>query len=204
MIKLLVPLPKQITIACSGGVDSMAAVDFLSRKHDVTVAFYHHGTKTSDEAMEFVAKYCTEKNIPVLYGIISGEKPKDKSLEEYWREHRYQFLSRCGDLVVTAHHLNDAVETYIWGCMHGTPKVPQIYKSNVIRPFLTTNKQKLVDWCVRKNVPWIEDKSNDNTDFTRNYIRKELMPHALRVNPGLNKVVKKIIEQKMLVDTLVK
>ena len=204
MIKLLVPLPKQITIACSGGVDSMAAVDFLSRKHDITVAFYHHGTKTSDEAMEFVAKYCTEKNIPVMYGIISGDKPKDKSLEEHWRDMRYKFLSNTGELVVTAHHLDDSVETYLWGCMHGTPKVPQIYKSNVVRPFLTTQKQELIDWCIRKNVPWIEDKSNDNTNFTRNYIRKELMPHAYKVNPGLNKVVKKIIEQKMLVETLVK
>lgn len=197
MIKLLVPLPKNITIACSGGVDSMAAVDFLSKKHNVTVAFYNHGTKTSDEAMEFVAKYCTEKNIPLHYGILLGEKPKNKSLEEHWREMRYKFLSNCGDMVVTAHHLDDSVETYLWGCMHGTPKVPQIYKSNVVRPFLTTRKQELIDWCVRKNVPWIEDQSNNNTDFTRNYIRKELMPHALRVNPGLHKVVKKIVEKQV-------
>jgi tRNA(Ile)-lysidine synthase len=205
MIKLLVPLPKQITIACSGGVDSMAAVDFLSRKHDVTVAFYHHGTKTSDEAMEFVAKYCTDKNIPVMYGMIHEKfKPKDKSLEEHWREYRYKFLENCGNTVVTAHHLDDSVETYLWGCLHGTAKVPEIVRGNVVRPFLTTPKQKLIDWCVRKNVPWIEDKSNNNTEFTRNYIRKELMPHALTVNPGLHKVIKKIIEQKLLVDTLVK
>jgi tRNA(Ile)-lysidine synthase len=197
MIKLLVPLPKQITIACSGGVDSMAAVDFLSKKHEVTVAFYNHGTKTSDEAMEFVAHYCTEKNIPVMFGMISGEKPKHKSLEEHWRDMRYEFLSNCGELVVSAHHLDDCVETYLWGCMHGTPKVPQIYKSNVVRPFLTTPKQELIDWCVRKNVPWLEDLSNNNTDFTRNYIRKELMPHALRVNPGLHKVVKKIVEKQV-------
>lgn len=204
MIKLLVPLPKKITIACSGGVDSMAAVDFLSRKHNITVAFYHHGTKTSDKAIEFVAKYCSEKNIPVMYGMISGEKPKDKSLEEHWRDMRYKFLSNSPDLVVTAHHLDDAVETYIWGCMHGTPKVPQIYKSNVIRPFLTTHKQELIDWCIRKNVPWIEDKSNNNTDFTRNYIRKELMPHALRVNPGLPKVVRKIVEHNLTMEILKK
>lgn len=197
MLKLLVPLPKQITVACSGGVDSMAVLDFLSRNHDVTVAFYHHGTKTSDEAMEFVGTYCTDKNIPVFYGMLSGEKPKDKSLEEYWREMRYKFLSNCGDVVVTAHHLDDSVETYLWGCMHGTPKVPQIVRGNVIRPFLTTPKQELVDWCKRKSVPWVEDLSNNNTDFTRNYIRKELMPRALRVNPGLHKVVKKIVEKQV-------
>ena len=198
MIRLLVPLPKQITVACSGGVDSMAALNFLSRKHDVTAAFYHHGTKTSDEAMEFVARYCTDNDIPVVYGMIDNKfKPKDKSLEEYWRECRYGFLSNCGDVVVTAHHLDDAVETYLWGCMHGTPKVPQIHKSNVVRPFLTTRKRQLENWCHIYNVPWIEDQSNNNTDFTRNYIRKELMPHALKVNPGLHKVVKKIVEKQV-------
>jgi tRNA(Ile)-lysidine synthase len=197
MIKLLVPLPKTLTIACSGGVDSMAIVDFLSRKHDVTVAFYHHGTQTSDEACEFVAKYCTDKNIPMVFGFIDTKyKPKGKSQEEYWRECRYGFLVNCGDTVITAHHLDDAVETYLWGCLNGTPKVPQIYKSNVVRPFLTTRKQELIDWCVRKNVPWIEDKSNNDTNYTRNYIRKELMPHALQVNPGLHKVVKKIVEKQ--------
>ena len=45
MIKITVPLPKQITIACSGGVDSMAIVDFLSRKHDVTIAHFNHRTQ---------------------------------------------------------------------------------------------------------------------------------------------------------------
>jgi tRNA(Ile)-lysidine synthase TilS/MesJ len=45
-------------------------------------------------------------------------------------------------------------------------------------------------------VPWIEDESNKNSRYTRNYIRNELMPHALRVNPGLHTLVKKIVEGK--------
>jgi tRNA(Ile)-lysidine synthase TilS/MesJ len=51
MIKLLVPLPKKLTIACSGGVDSMAVVDFLKRKHDVTIAYFNHGTKHGSIAL---------------------------------------------------------------------------------------------------------------------------------------------------------
>lgn len=198
MLKLLVPLPKKIVVAVSGGVDSMAAVSFLSRKHDVIVAFFNHKTKTSEDAMEFVARYCSDNNLPVLYGIIDEKhKPKHMSLEEYWRDRRYRFLTKCGSTIVTAHHLDDAVETYLWGCMHGTPKVPQIYKGNVVRPFLTTRKSELIDWCQRKNVPWLEDLSNNDTNFTRNYIRKELMPYALNVNPGLHKVVKKIVEKQV-------
>ena len=65
MIKLLFPLPKQITIAFSGGVDSVAVADFLSKKHDVTCAFYHHGTENSERAWAFVSKFCTERRIPL-------------------------------------------------------------------------------------------------------------------------------------------
>ena len=74
MIKLLVPLPKKVTIACSGGIDSMAVVDFLRRKHDVTIAHFHHGTKHGEEAHRFVAQYCTDNNIPMFFGMCRTEK----------------------------------------------------------------------------------------------------------------------------------
>ncbi len=53
MIKLTVPLPKSITIACSGGVDSMAVVDFLSRKHDITIAHFNHRTQNGEKAASY-------------------------------------------------------------------------------------------------------------------------------------------------------
>lgn len=192
MLKLLFPLPKQITIAFSGGVDSVAVVDFLSKKHDVTCAYFHHKTENGERAMEFVAKFCTERRLPVIFGTCRSEKDKDESMEEYWRRERYDFLSELGP-VVTCHHLDDCVETYLWGCLHGTPKVIPFHRGNVIRPFLTTRKSEFVDWCLRKNVDWYHDTSNDDTCYVRNYIRHEMMPHALKVNPGLHTVVKKIL-----------
>ena len=195
MIKLTVPLPKQITIACSGGVDSMAVVDFLSRKHDITIAHFNHRTQHGEKASKFVSKYCSDNNIPMLYGTPRSQKNSKESQEEYWRRERYDFLSGLGP-VVTCHHLDDCVETYIWSSLHGTPKVIPLTRNNVIRPFLTTRKQDLIYWCESHNVPWIEDESNKNSRYTRNYIRNELMPHALHVNPGLPKLVKKIVEGK--------
>lgn len=195
MIKLLVPLPKKVTIACSGGVDSMAVVDFLNRNHDVTCAFFHHGTENSDRANEFVAKYCTDKNIPLLWGRCRSEKDKEESMEEYWRRERYDFLKDLGP-VITAHHLDDCVETYVWSSLHGTPKVIPMIRGNVLRPFLTTKKQEFISWCERHNVPWVQDTSNDDTKYMRNYIRHEMMPHVLKVNPGIHNVVKRIIESK--------
>jgi tRNA(Ile)-lysidine synthase len=195
MIKITVPLPKNITIACSGGVDSMAVVDFLSRKHKVTIAHFNHKTQHGEKASEFVSRYCGDNNIPMLYGLPRSQKGNKESQEEYWRRERYEFLSDLGP-VITCHHLDDCVETYIWSSLHGTPKVIPLTRNNVLRPFLTTRKQDFVYWCESRNVPWIEDESNKNSRYTRNYIRNELMPHALHVNPGLHTLVKKIVQGK--------
>lgn len=196
MFKLLYPLPKRLTVALSGGVDSIAAVDFLSKNHDVTCAFYHHGTENSENALKFVSKFCTDRNLPMMLGWLNKEKPKDMSYEEFWREERYNFLEPLGP-VVTAHHLDDAVETYLWSAMHGSPRVPKVRRNDIMRPFLATPKKEFINWCLRKDIQWCEDLSNDDVSYTRNYIRKNLMPHALRVNPGLHTVVKKMVERQV-------
>jgi tRNA(Ile)-lysidine synthase len=196
MIKLLFPMPKSVTVAFSGGVDSVAVVDFLSKKHDVTCAFFHHRTDNSERAFKFVARFCTERNIPLLLGMMCNVRPKDMSHEEFWREERYGFLSTLGP-VITAHHLDDCVETYLWSSLHGKPKVPNLVRGNIIRPFLTTPKSEFLSWCERKGLEWCEDLSNEDERYTRNYIRKHLVPHALHVNPGLHKTVKKIVAKQL-------
>ena len=207
MIKLLNPLPKEIIIALSGGVDSVAITDFLSRKHKVSCAFFHHRTENSERAFNFVTEFCNERNLPLIVGILNSNKDKSMSLEEYWRIERYKFFDSLGPSlgpIVTGHHLDDCIETYIWSSLHGKAKVIPNKRNNVIRPFLTTRKNKFVDWCVRKKINWVDDMSNDDERFTRNYIRKHLIPHALHINPGLHKVVAKVVEQQLLMDTLVK
>ena len=178
----------------------MAVIDFLRRKHTVTAAFYHHGTSASDAALKVVARYCTDQRIPLLLGHIAGQRPAEESQEEWWRNCRYDFFDSLGDSlgpIVTAHHLDDCVETYLWGALHGTPKVIPHDRNGVVRPFLTTPKSQFVDWCTRHSVAWSEDASNTDTHYTRNYIRHKLMPHALQVNPGLPTVVKKIVLRKL-------
>lgn len=189
-------LAKDVTVACSAGVDSMAIVDFLSKKHNVTVAFYHHGKDdNSDECFDFLEKFCVDRSLKLTVGFNTDkQKPKDMSLEEYWRTKRYEFLHSIDGPVITGHHLDDCVETWIWSSMHGESKIiPYSYK-NVIRPFMVNRKDEFIDWCVRKDVPWVEDTTNteDNTK-TRNYIRNVIMPHVLKINPGIHKVVKKKI-----------
>ena len=198
MIRINYKLPKKITIALSGGVDSVAITDFLSRKHEVSCAFFHHHTETSAEAAEFVIKFCEDRKLPLTIGFLCDPKPQDLSKEEHWRNERYKFLESRNEPVVTGHNLDDCVETYIWSALHGTPKVIPIRRNNnIIRPFLTTRKLEFIRWCRDHcNIQYCHDLSNDDIAYTRNYIRHTLMPHALKVNPGLYKTVQKIVEKQ--------
>ena len=197
MFKLLVPLPRQITVALSGGVDSIAAVDFLSRCHAVKCAFFHHGTTNSERAAEFVREFCHSRGLELITGHITSDRVPGTSPEEHWRNQRYEFLESIAGPVVTAHNLDDSVETYLHSALHGQPKTIPLYRNNIVRPFLTTPKAEFVSWCTRKNIAWCEDTSNQDTAYTRNYIRHELMPHALHVNPGLGRVVARIVERQI-------
>ena len=198
MIKLLFKLPRDITVAFSGGVDSTAIVDFLSKNHNVRCAFFHHGTDNSERAFEFVTEFCNQRNLPFTVGYLTKEKPKSLSAEEHWRNERYSFFDNLDTDIVTAHNLDDCVETYLWSALHGQAKLIPTRRNKVLRPFLTTPKTEFVSWCLRKDVAWCEDLSNKDTKYTRNYIRHELMPHALHVNPGLYTVIKKLVQKQQL------
>jgi tRNA(Ile)-lysidine synthase len=96
--------------------------------------------------------------------------------------------------VITCHHLDDAVEWWLFSSIHGTGKIIPCERPPFIRPFLLTRKETLKSWNIRKEVPWIEDPSNNKKEFMRNYIRHELVPRVLNVNPGIHKVVAKKIK----------
>jgi len=173
----------------------MAAADFLSRNHDVTLIFFDHGTETSEQAREFITEYADRKDLPLEIGEIQSSKPTSESLEEYWRNERYAFFRKF-PWVITAHHLDDCVENWIWSSLHGDPKVIPYFNAQVFRPFRLNRKQVFIDWATRHNVPWIEDISNQDTKHMRNYIRHELLEKCLVVNPGLHKVVARKVENR--------
>jgi tRNA(Ile)-lysidine synthase len=205
MIKVLGSIPKKIAIAVSGGPDSMAAIDFLSNhtRRDITALHFNHGTAHAKDAEEFVREFCLERGVPLVVGRVQRPIEARESREAYWRSERYGWFEEWhhGEYIspipiITCHHLDDAVETWIFTSLHGNSMLIPYKRDNFIRPFLSTRKDTLVDWCDKKNVPYIVDPSNDDTSYMRNYIRHTLLPNALNVNPGLHKVVKKkVLEQ---------
>jgi tRNA(Ile)-lysidine synthase len=81
--------------------------------------------------------------------------------------------------------------------MHGQPKLPEIYRGNVVRPFLATSKEELVKWCTKHNMHWYEDTSNLDTKYMRNYVRHVAMPVVQKINPGIQKTIKKKLLNKL-------
>ena len=104
---------------------------------------------------------------------------------------RYSFFAKVNLPIITCHHLDDAVESWVFTSMHGNPFLIPHKRDNFIRPFLITEKSELSYWAITKNVPYISDPSNNETKYQRNYIRHKMMPHVLRINPGIKKTIKK-------------
>ena len=195
MIHLLGKLPKTVTIAVSGGPDSMASLDFLSNRKNITALLFNHGTECSDISQIVVENYCKKNNITLHIGKISRKKNKKESEEEYWRNERYKFFETFEAPIITCHHLDDIAEWWVFTSLHGNPKLIPHTRGKYIRPFLTNRKEKLLDWCRRKNIDYYNDPSNRNTIYRRSYIRHDVIPSLLEINPGLHKVLKrKVIE----------
>jgi tRNA(Ile)-lysidine synthase len=194
MIKLLGSIPKgEFGIACSGGVDSMAILDFLIKgKRKPHVIYFNHNTEHGHKAEKFVTEYCQKNDLNLSIGR-TDVKP-DSNKEKIWSDLRYQYFSQFNFPIITCHHLDDCVETYIFSCLRGFQSVIPYSRANVIRPFLLNEKSTFEDWCKRKDIPYIQDESNDCLDYSRNRIRHQIIPEALNVNPGLKTVVSKMIK----------
>ena len=190
----------RVGLAVSGGPDSMAMLDFISRNklRKVTVLMFDHNTGVHKHAEELVAYYISSKKLgfEIEIGYIYREKNADESWEEYWRDQRYQFLHSFSCPVLTAHNLDDCVETWLWKASHGSPSVIPYSNKNVIRPFLLTKKSTMVDWCNRNNVPYWVDPSNLSNNYMRGIMRNDVIPAMLKVNPGLYTCVAKVVRQE--------
>jgi tRNA(Ile)-lysidine synthase len=193
MIKVLGKIPKDdFGLACSGGVDSMAIANFLlNGGYNPHILYFNHNTEHGDLAEEFVTSYCRRHNLKLSVGQTDLKPESNK--EKIWSDLRYEFFSKFDFPIITCHHLDDCVETYLFSCLRGFQSVIPYSKGNVIRPFLLNEKSELYKWCESKNVPFVEDESNSCVDYSRNRIRHNIVPEALLVNPGLKTVVRKMI-----------
>lgn len=197
MINVQGKLPRDIAVAVSGGVDSVAALDFLVNKHNVIIVHMNHSEGNSDASEQFVNALAAKYYLPIFSKRITGNKPSRMSREEWWRFNRYELFHTVDLPIVTAHTLDDCVETWVWSSMHGTGKIIPYANKNVIRPFRMTRKREFVNWATQRNLEWLEDESNEDISLTRNFIRQVMMPSVLTVNPGIYKTISKKVKKDL-------
>ena len=196
MINVLGKIPSNVTLACSGGPDSMAILDFLRNgKKKVRIAHFDHGTSHGSLAREFISDFCSDKSIEIVIGALDEKKPERESWEAWWRDQRYRFFKSLDCTIVTGHHLNDVAEWWIFTSLHGVSKLIPYKNEKVIRPFLPTASSELISWCSRKNVKYVTDPGNSNVNFARSRIRHNIFEEALEINPGLLTVLRKKIKK---------
>jgi tRNA(Ile)-lysidine synthase len=176
--------PGKYVLAVSGGVDSMVLLDLLSKQKDIklVIAHFNHGIRgDSNKDEELVLNAAKSYNLQVEIGIGNLS---NKTSESIARQARYKFLHAIKDKykvknIITAHHQDDLIETAFINILRGTGRRGLTAISSnleVIRPLLSVPKSEIQQYATARKVKWLEDSTNENTDYLRNYIRKYIMP----------------------------
>lgn len=196
-LKNLLPDPKEKTflLAVSGGVDSMVLA-FLFQKFgfqfDIAHVNYHLREEDSNLDQAVVKKFCENNQIKChLYDVSEIDQKPQNSIENWARDIRYQFFGKIQQqenlqYLVTAHHLNDQLETFIINLskasgLKGLGGIPT-NENNIVRPLLNFSKQEIYQFAIDHNIQFREDHTNKENVFLRNKIRNQITPLLLDTN----------------------
>ena len=215
---------KNISVAVSGGIDSMALMLILdlwckNNNTNLTAITVDHKLReeSTNEAI-YVNSLCKEKNIKHVILTWEGEKP-DHNIELIARENRYKLISNyCKnnkiDYVFIAHHLQDQAETFLIRLFRGSgidglssmKKIVENYNLKIIRPFLNIEKEDLKQYLLENKIEWIEDKSNNDEKYLRNKIRLFLNSFENRddIIKRIDFAVNQINDYKVFIDSYIK
>lgn len=199
-LKNLVQLPENHSylLAVSGGVDSMVLAHFFNELRDSGCEFqiahinYKLRGEDSDLDQKTVQDFCEKNDIKFhLYVVSEKDQKPENSIQLWARELRYNFFKQIQqkenlDFLVTAHHLNDQLETFIINLskaagINGLSGIPS-NDNNILRPFLHYTKEEIYQFAKENNIEYREDLSNKKSDYLRNKIRLEITPKLLETN----------------------
>lgn len=199
---------KKLFLAVSGGVDSMALVHVLAQlklNSNLTVLHYHHGDGQNkifrDDSLELVRKLCSDLKIV----FVSDKATKELKSESEFREARRVFFQKNTEngILVTGHHLDDVLETRLIKMIRGTGAAGLTsfveYNYKIFRPFLSFSKKQIVDYATAKGLIWMDDPTNAESDYLRNWIRNDWLPALENKHQGgvqqLAKSIDRLLDQ---------
>lgn len=190
---------KKLFLAVSGGLDSMVLLHLLQTlRYEIAVLhcnFQLRGLESFGD-QDFIQKYCEQNNIPIFTTQFDTEafaKDYKLSTQVAARELRYSWFyelleERNFDYILTAHHADDNLETFIINLTRGTgleglTGIPE-QNDKIIRPLLPFSREEILKYAEKNNIEWREDSSNASNKYLRNKIRHDLVPILKEINPN--------------------
>ena len=207
----------KIKLALSGGLDSVVLLHLLAdttHLFEISAVHVHHGLSAfADDWAIFCGELCAQHNIP--FEIIKVNVTQDAGLgiEAAARDARYHALLQGDfDVLMTAHHQDDQAETLLLQLFRGAgikglSAMPALdTKRKIARPLLDVPRADLLSYAKKNGLKWIEDDSNLNIHFERNFLRLEVMPilHARYsgLSSNLSRSASHFAEASQLLDEL--
>lgn len=206
-----------VGIAVSGGMDSMALLHVLKKMSEevgfkIACLHFEHGIRGEESLndLEFVRSYAEEHNIPFYFehGNLAGISNQ----EEAARRARYAFFDKISTLhklnsVAVAHHMDDQAETVLLNLVRGSgvkglSGMSVKREPNIIRPLLNVSRSDIEEYVLKNNIPYVVDKTNFCTDYSRNYIRNVIIPELKKLNPSVSTTISRTAQMLFEADTM--
>lgn len=195
-------------VALSGGLDSSVLLHQLVQfrdRYQLTLKAFHVNHQISANAAMWAthcASLCDQYKVPLVSTniVVAG-----KSLEAEARLKRYEVFKahlKEGDVLLTAHHEEDQAETLFLQMIRGAglkglsamPFSKPFGKGFQLRPFLSLSRSDLEHYARLHSLAWVQDESNDNIHFSRNYLRHTIMPLLKKRWPSVSKTFSRVSE----------
>ena len=189
---------KKLLLAVSGGIDSMVLLDlFYKLRFDICVVHCNFQLREieSDGDEMLVKEICQDRYIPYFiekFDTLEFAKENKLSIQLAARKLRYdwfqEIISLGFDYVLTAHHLDDNVETFLINFTRGTgleglTGIPA-QNGNIIRPLLSFSREEIENYALENKIQWREDSSNTSDKYFRNKLRHDIVPVLKELNIG--------------------
>ena len=209
---------KRLFLAVSGGMDSMVLLQlFHQLNYEIAVLHCNFSLRNleSEGDEEFVKYYCEENQIPIFIQKFDTKQFAEDaklSIQVAARKLRYdwfyeQLVDENYDYILTAHHLDDSLETFLINLTRGTgleglTGIPA-QNDKIIRPFLPFSRVEIEKYIQENNLQWREDSSNASDKYFRNKVRHAIVPVLKELNPNLLSSFQNTIENLQQAQSLV-
>ncbi len=195
-----------VYVGYSGGMDSHVLLHTVSQSREqiskeIFAIHVNHGlNEKANQWAEHCQNVCDAIDIKLIQINLDATAPKGESQEEWARDLRYEAVENIldkNDLFLTAHHKDDLAETILLQLLRGAgpaglsamPEKTQLGEGWHVRPLLDFTREEMASYAADNNLNWINDDSNDDVRFDRNYLRQMVMPSLKQRWPGVLKTL---------------